>query len=36
MIAFAERLRVGDKVYLFYCGNHYGMAGMGYAELLRK
>lgn len=36
MIAFAERLQHRDKVYLFYCGNHYGMAGMGYAELIRK
>jgi hypothetical protein len=36
MIAFAERLQVGDKTYLFYCGNHYGMAGMGYAELVEK
>lgn len=33
MIAFAERLRYKDKTYLFYCGNHYGMGGMGYAEL---
>lgn len=36
MIAFAERLQVGERTYLFYCGNHYGMAGMGYAELLEK
>lgn len=36
MIAFAERLQVREKTYLFYCGNHYGMAGMGYAELLEK
>jgi hypothetical protein len=36
MIAFAERIQVRDKTYLFYCGNHYGMAGMGYAELLEK
>jgi hypothetical protein len=33
MIAFAERIQICDKVYLFYCGNHYGMEGMGYAEL---
>ena len=33
MIAFAERLQYRDKTYLFYCGNHYGMGGMGYAEL---
>ncbi|KZD06927.1 hypothetical protein AUP40_08915 [Thalassospira xiamenensis] len=34
MIAFAERFQFKDKVYLFYCGNHYGMDGMGYAELV--
>lgn len=36
MIAFAERIQVKDKTYLFYCGNHYGMAGMGYAVLDRE
>ncbi len=36
MIAFAERIEVGDKTYLFYCGNHYGRDGMGYAELVSK
>ncbi len=36
MVAFAERLQVQDKTYLFYCGNHYGMAGMGYAELVAE
>jgi len=36
MIAFAERIAVKDKVYLFYCGNHYGMAGIGYAELVKE
>ena len=36
MVAFAERLSYKDKTYLFYCGNHYGMAGMGYAELAEK
>ncbi|HZF62228.1 MAG TPA: hypothetical protein VEZ52_11480 [Desulfovibrio sp.] len=36
MIAFAERIECNGKVYLFYCGNHYGLAGMGYAELLEK
>lgn len=36
MIAFAERLQYRDRVYLFYCGNHYGLAGMGYAELVKK
>lgn len=33
MIAFAERFVFDDKVYLFYCGNHYGMDGMGCAIL---
>ena len=33
MVAFAERIVVKDKTYLFYCGNHYGMAGIGYAVL---
>lgn len=36
MIAFAERLQYRGKTYLFYCGNHYGMDGMGYAELAGK
>ena len=36
MIAFAERFEYQGKVYLFYCGNHYGMGGMGYAELVEK
>lgn len=34
MIAFPERFQYRDKTYLFYCGNHYGMAGIGYAELV--
>lgn len=34
MIAFPERFKFRDKTYLFYCGNHYGMGGMGYAELV--
>lgn len=36
MIAFAERIECMGKTYLFYCGNHYGMDGMGYAELLSE
>lgn len=36
MIAFPERFKYLDRTYLFYCGNHYGMAGMGYAELVEK
>lgn len=33
MIAFPERFVFRGRTYLFYCGNHYGMGGMGYAEL---
>jgi hypothetical protein len=33
MIAFPERFEFRGRTYLFYCGNHYGMGGMGYAEL---
>lgn len=33
MIAFPERFRWNDKVYLFYCGNQYGLGGIGYAEM---
>lgn len=36
MIAFPERFQYRDKTYLFYCGNHYGIAGMGYAELVES
>ena len=36
MIAFAERMTFRSKTYLFYCGNHYGMDGMGYAELVQE
>lgn len=33
MICFGNTQTVSDKKYLFYCGNNYGVAGMGYAEL---
>lgn len=36
MIAFAERIEVKNRTYLFYCGNGYGMAGIGYAELVES
>jgi hypothetical protein len=36
MICFPSRFQYNDKIYLFYCGNHYGMAGFGYAELIEK
>lgn len=34
MITFPERYSYQGRTFLFYCGNHYGMAGMGYAELI--
>lgn len=36
MITFPERYSHQERTFLFYCGNHYGMAGMGYAELIDK
>lgn len=36
MVCFAERIVYKDKTCLFYSGNHYGMAGIGYAELEKK
>jgi len=33
MVCFASRYQYEDKTYLFYCGNGYGLAGLGYAEL---
>lgn len=33
MICFGKLFKSCDKTYLFYCGNHYGIGGMGYAEL---
>lgn len=33
MVCFGNHFRYKDKTYLFYCGNHYGLGGMGYAEL---
>ncbi len=33
MICFGNIFKHKDKTYLFYCGNHYGMGGMGYAVL---
>lgn len=36
MVDFPERIAVKDKVYMFYCGNHYGMEGIGYAELVEE
>jgi hypothetical protein len=36
MITFPERYSNQDRTFLFYCGNQYGMAGMGYAELINE
>ena len=33
MICFGKIFMFGNKVYLFYCGNHYGIGGLGFAEL---
>lgn len=33
MICFGKILKCNSKIYLFYCGNHYGIGGLGYAEL---
>lgn len=33
MICYGKVLTYKDKTYLFYSGNHYGLAGIGYAEL---
>lgn len=33
MICFGSVLQKKDKTYLFYCGNHYGLDGFGFAEL---
>jgi len=35
MICFGHMQSYKNKTYLFYCGNHYGMGGMGYAELIK-
>ncbi len=36
MICYADRITIGSETYLFYCGNHYGMDGIGYARLVEK
>lgn len=35
--AVANRIAesVNNRTYMFYCGNHYGCGGMGWAELVR-
>lgn len=34
MMCYAKLIKIKGKTYLFYSGNHYGMEGIGYAELL--
>jgi hypothetical protein len=36
MLCFGNLLKYKDSVYLFYCGNHYGLGGLGYAELVEE
>lgn len=36
MICYGKCFRYGDKTYLFYSGNHYGMAGIGWAEGVKE
>ncbi len=33
MICYGRMIMLKDKTYLFYCGNHYGMEGLGCAKL---
>lgn len=35
MMCYAKIFSIKNKTYLFYSGNHYGMEGIGYAELVR-
>ncbi|RYZ77828.1 MAG: hypothetical protein EOP05_00370 [Proteobacteria bacterium] len=34
MVCFGNLFKWKARTYMFYCGNHYGMGGMGYAELI--
>ncbi|MEM0673888.1 MULTISPECIES: hypothetical protein [Dickeya] len=36
MVCFGNVFQYEEKEYLFYCGNHYGIGGMGYAELMKN
>lgn len=36
MICFGKMARWGSRTFLFYCGNHYGRGGLGYAELIKE
>ena len=33
MISYPHVLKIDDKIIMFYCGNGFGQAGLGYAEL---
>lgn len=35
MICYAELIAVDGRTFMFYCGNHYGMGGIGWAELVK-
>lgn len=34
MMCYAELITVNDRTLMFYCGNHYGIGGIGWAELV--
>lgn len=36
MMCYAKRIELEHKIYLFYSGNHYGLAGVGYAEMEKR
>jgi predicted GH43/DUF377 family glycosyl hydrolase len=36
MVCFGNIFKYNEKTYLFYCGNHYGIGGMGYAQLVEE
>lgn len=33
MVCFGKCFKYKNRIYLFYCGNHYGIGGLGWAEL---
>ena len=33
MICYGKVFRHGDRTYLFYSGNHFGMDGIGWADM---
>ena len=35
MMCFARLITVGARTYMFYSGNHYGVGGIGWAELVK-